>query len=150
GARRGTRKRECARVGIVEPGVVRGASGRRPSCAGGAGAGSMRVGRACGQGGPMAQSASDCALLLNGMAGFDERDSTSLERDDEDFTRHLGQPWAAGNDAGTPPPRARIRRPHPYLPRPPPPAARAADHPPRAPCETPRHAHQAVASPTTV
>ena len=41
------------------------------------------------QGGPMARSAEDCALLLNAMAGFDERDSTSLERDKEDYTREL-------------------------------------------------------------
>ena len=41
------------------------------------------------QGGPMAQNAQDCALLLNAMAGFDPRDSTSLERPDEDFTRDL-------------------------------------------------------------
>ncbi len=32
------------------------------------------------QAGPMARSAEDCALLLNAMAGFDERDSTSLDR----------------------------------------------------------------------
>ena len=31
------------------------------------------------QGGPMAKSAEDCALLLDAMAGFDERDSTSIE-----------------------------------------------------------------------
>ena len=30
------------------------------------------------QGGPMARSAEDCAMLLDAMAGFDERDSTSL------------------------------------------------------------------------
>ncbi len=30
------------------------------------------------QGGPMARGAEDCALLLDAMAGFDERDSTSL------------------------------------------------------------------------
>jgi aspartyl-tRNA(Asn)/glutamyl-tRNA(Gln) amidotransferase subunit A len=30
------------------------------------------------QGGPMARSAEDCAILLDAMAGFDERDSTSL------------------------------------------------------------------------
>jgi aspartyl-tRNA(Asn)/glutamyl-tRNA(Gln) amidotransferase subunit A len=45
------------------------------------------------QGGPMAQSAEDCALLLNAMAGFDARDSTSLEPgkggDKEDFGRDL-------------------------------------------------------------
>ena len=43
------------------------------------------------QGGPMAASAEDCALLLNTMTGFDERDSTSLERPAEDYTRELGE-----------------------------------------------------------
>jgi aspartyl-tRNA(Asn)/glutamyl-tRNA(Gln) amidotransferase subunit A len=46
------------------------------------------------QGGPMAASAHDLALLLNVMAGFDARDSTSLERAPEDYTRLLGQPLA--------------------------------------------------------
>lgn len=41
------------------------------------------------QGGPMAHSAEDCALLLNTMAGFDARDSTSLERASEDYRREL-------------------------------------------------------------
>jgi aspartyl-tRNA(Asn)/glutamyl-tRNA(Gln) amidotransferase subunit A len=41
------------------------------------------------QGGPMAKSAEDCALLLNAMAGFDERDSTSLDRPTEDYARDL-------------------------------------------------------------
>lgn len=31
------------------------------------------------QGGPMAHTAEDCALVLDAMAGFDERDSTSLD-----------------------------------------------------------------------
>lgn len=44
------------------------------------------------QAGPMAQTAEDCALLLNAMAGFDPRDSTSLERDKEDYTRDLTKP----------------------------------------------------------
>jgi aspartyl-tRNA(Asn)/glutamyl-tRNA(Gln) amidotransferase subunit A len=64
------------------------------------------------QGGPMARTAEDLGLLLNGMAGFDPRDSTSLERDPEDYTRELGRPirglriglpaefFAAGADAG--------------------------------------------------
>lgn len=46
------------------------------------------------QGGPIAQTAEDCALLLNVMAGFDERDSTSLEIDKEDYTRDLAKPLA--------------------------------------------------------
>jgi aspartyl-tRNA(Asn)/glutamyl-tRNA(Gln) amidotransferase subunit A len=33
------------------------------------------------QAGPMAHTAEDCALLLDAMAGFDERDSTSLNND---------------------------------------------------------------------
>jgi aspartyl-tRNA(Asn)/glutamyl-tRNA(Gln) amidotransferase subunit A len=41
------------------------------------------------QGGPMAPSAEDCALLLNAMAGFDERDSTSLDHPKEDYRRKL-------------------------------------------------------------
>ena len=46
------------------------------------------------QGGPMAASAEDCALLLNVMAGFDERDSTSLDRPAEDYARDLEKPLA--------------------------------------------------------
>ena len=41
------------------------------------------------QAGPMAKSAEDCALMMNVMAGFDERDSTSLNREKEDYTREL-------------------------------------------------------------
>jgi len=44
------------------------------------------------QGGPMAKSAEDCALLLNAMAGYDERDSTSLDRPTEDYARDLDRP----------------------------------------------------------
>ena len=46
------------------------------------------------QGGPMAASAEDCALLLNTMSGFDERDSTSLDRPLEDYSRDLENPLA--------------------------------------------------------
>ncbi len=44
------------------------------------------------QAGPMAQSAEDCALLLNAMSGFDPRDSTSLEKDVPDYTADLNRP----------------------------------------------------------
>ncbi|MCF7521280.1 Asp-tRNA(Asn)/Glu-tRNA(Gln) amidotransferase subunit GatA [Neisseria sp. ZJ106] len=44
------------------------------------------------QAGPMAQTAEDCALLLNAMASFDPKDSTSLEREQEDYTRDLNRP----------------------------------------------------------
>ena len=58
------------------------------------------------QGGPMARSAEDCALLLNTMAGFDGRDSTSLDRPVEDYTRELsgaaGEKPLAGLKIGLP------------------------------------------------
>ena len=41
------------------------------------------------QGGPMAHSAEDCAILLNTMVGHDPRDSTSLDRPREDYRREL-------------------------------------------------------------
>jgi aspartyl-tRNA(Asn)/glutamyl-tRNA(Gln) amidotransferase subunit A len=44
------------------------------------------------QAGPMANSAEDAALLLNEMAGFDERDSTSVDRDVPDYTASLNNP----------------------------------------------------------
>jgi aspartyl-tRNA(Asn)/glutamyl-tRNA(Gln) amidotransferase subunit A len=43
------------------------------------------------QAGPIAKSAADLALLLNAMAGFDARDSTSVERPKEDYTRLLDE-----------------------------------------------------------
>nr|WP_028456735.1 Asp-tRNA(Asn)/Glu-tRNA(Gln) amidotransferase subunit GatA [Chitinilyticum litopenaei] len=46
------------------------------------------------QGGAFAHTAEDCALLLNVMAGFDDKDSTSLEHAKEDYTRDLNQPLA--------------------------------------------------------
>jgi aspartyl-tRNA(Asn)/glutamyl-tRNA(Gln) amidotransferase subunit A len=44
------------------------------------------------QAGPLAKSADDCAVLLNAFAGFDVRDSTSLNRAPVDFTAELSQP----------------------------------------------------------
>lgn len=41
------------------------------------------------QAGPMAANAEDAALLMNAMSGFDERDSTSVEREVPDYTATL-------------------------------------------------------------
>ncbi len=41
------------------------------------------------QAGPIAKTAEDCALMLNVMADFDERDSTSVKRDKENYTQSL-------------------------------------------------------------
>ena len=47
------------------------------------------------QGGAFGASAEDCALLLGAMTGFDERDSTSLERPTEDYAAALAAPASA-------------------------------------------------------
>ncbi|MBE0507404.1 MAG: Asp-tRNA(Asn)/Glu-tRNA(Gln) amidotransferase subunit GatA [Marinospirillum sp.] len=44
------------------------------------------------QAGPMARSAQDCALLLQHMAGFDQRDSTSIQRTVPDYQNLLDEP----------------------------------------------------------
>ncbi len=58
------------------------------------------------QAGPMARTAEDCALMLNAMAGFDDKDSTSLERTPEDYLRGIsanaGEKPLAGLKIGLP------------------------------------------------
>jgi aspartyl-tRNA(Asn)/glutamyl-tRNA(Gln) amidotransferase subunit A len=66
------------------------------------------------QGGPLGKSAEDLALLLNAMAGFDVRDSTSLERDAEDYTRLLERPLPDA-DAARPLAGLRIGLPRQYF-----------------------------------
>jgi aspartyl-tRNA(Asn)/glutamyl-tRNA(Gln) amidotransferase subunit A len=44
------------------------------------------------QAGPMCQTAQDAAIMLNAMAGFDEQDSTSLQRPTPDYTAELNLP----------------------------------------------------------
>ncbi|MCP4700246.1 MAG: Asp-tRNA(Asn)/Glu-tRNA(Gln) amidotransferase subunit GatA [Gammaproteobacteria bacterium] len=46
------------------------------------------------QGGPLARSAEDAALMLNAMAGFDKRDSTSVDRPVPDFSKSLNDELA--------------------------------------------------------
>lgn len=43
------------------------------------------------QAGPMTHTAEDAALMLNAMAGFDSKDSTSLQVEAEDFTQQLNK-----------------------------------------------------------
>ena len=44
------------------------------------------------QGGPLARTAEDCALMLQAMAGFDAKDSTSVEQPVDDYLAALSQP----------------------------------------------------------
>ena len=49
----------------------------------------IAFGSSLDQGGPLARSAEDCALLLQTMAGFDPRDSTSIDQPVPDYSEQL-------------------------------------------------------------
>ena len=77
---------------IRQPAAHCGVTGIKPTYGRASRYGMIAFASSLDQAGPMAQSAEDCALLLNHMAGFDALDSTSLEMADEDFTRDLHTP----------------------------------------------------------
>ena len=79
---------------IRQPAALCGISGLKPTYGICSRYGMIAFASSLDQAGPMAPTAEDCALLMNVMAGFDERDSTSLEREKEDYTRDLDKPLA--------------------------------------------------------
>lgn len=76
---------------IRQPAALCGITGIKPTYGRVSRFGMIAFASSLDQGGPMAQTAEDCALLLNAMAGFDERDSTSVDRPNEDFARDLNK-----------------------------------------------------------
>lgn len=76
---------------IRQPAAFCGITGIKPTYGSVSRYGMIAFASSLDQGGPMAQTAEDCGLLLNAMVGFDEKDSTSLERKPEDFNRLLNQ-----------------------------------------------------------
>ncbi|MBI4997414.1 MAG: Asp-tRNA(Asn)/Glu-tRNA(Gln) amidotransferase subunit GatA [Rhodocyclales bacterium] len=79
---------------IRQPAALCGLTGLKPTYGVVSRYGMIAFASSLDQGGPMAKSAEDCALLLSAMAGFDERDSTSLQREAEDYARDLAKPLA--------------------------------------------------------
>jgi aspartyl-tRNA(Asn)/glutamyl-tRNA(Gln) amidotransferase subunit A len=77
---------------IRQPAALCGISGIKPTYGLVSRYGMIAFASSLDQGGPMAKTAEDLALLLNVMAGFDPRDSTSLQRDAEDYARDLQKP----------------------------------------------------------
>lgn len=77
---------------IRQPAALCGVTGIKPTYGRVSRFGMIAFASSLDQGGPIAKTAEDCGLLLNAMAGFDERDSTSIERAKEDFTRDLNVP----------------------------------------------------------
>ena len=79
---------------IRQPAALSGICGLKPTYGICSRYGLVAFASSLDQAGPFAQTAEDCALLLNAMVGHDARDSTSLDRPREDYTRDLARPLA--------------------------------------------------------
>ncbi|MCG6939612.1 MAG: Asp-tRNA(Asn)/Glu-tRNA(Gln) amidotransferase subunit GatA [Gammaproteobacteria bacterium] len=77
---------------IRQPAAFCGITGLKPTYGRVSRFGMVAFASSLDQAGPMGQSASDCALLLNAMAGFDEKDSTCIEKDVPDYSADLDKP----------------------------------------------------------
>jgi aspartyl-tRNA(Asn)/glutamyl-tRNA(Gln) amidotransferase subunit A len=75
---------------IRQPASFCGITGIKPTYGRASRYGMIAYASSLDQGGPMARTAEDCALLLSAMCGADlDRDSTSLDMPSEDFTASL-------------------------------------------------------------
>ena len=79
---------------IRQPAALSGVTGLKPTYGLVSRYGMIAFASSLDQGGAMGRSAEDVATLLNAMAGFDARDSTSLDRPAEDYAGALEQPLA--------------------------------------------------------
>jgi aspartyl-tRNA(Asn)/glutamyl-tRNA(Gln) amidotransferase subunit A len=76
---------------IRQPAALSGICGLKPTYGVVSRYGMVAFASSLDQGGPLAKSAADLAAMMNVMAGFDARDSTSLERPREDYGRSLNR-----------------------------------------------------------
>ncbi|HHM05288.1 MAG TPA: Asp-tRNA(Asn)/Glu-tRNA(Gln) amidotransferase subunit GatA [Gammaproteobacteria bacterium] len=76
---------------IRQPAALCGLTGLKPTYGRVSRWGMIAFASSLDQGGPIARTAEDCALLLSAMAGFDHRDSTSVDRPVPDYAAALGQ-----------------------------------------------------------
>ncbi len=74
---------------IRQPAAFTGLAGIKPTYGRCSRYGIVAFASSLDQAGPMARNVEDCAILLNAMAGFDAKDSTSAERAVPDFTKAL-------------------------------------------------------------
>jgi len=75
---------------IRQPAALTGITGLKPTYGRCSRWGMVAFASSLDQAGPMTRSAEDAALMLAGMAGFDERDSTSAQRPVDDYLAALG------------------------------------------------------------
>ncbi len=79
---------------IRQPAAFCGITGLKPTYGRVSRYGMIAYASSLDQGGPMAKTAEDCALLLGAMAGFDERDSTSIDRAVDNYSETLNNDLA--------------------------------------------------------
>ena len=79
---------------IRQPAAFTGLTGLKPTYGRVSRWGMVAYASSLDQGGPIARTAEDCALLLQAMAGFDPKDSTSAEQPVDDYLASLNQPLA--------------------------------------------------------
>ncbi len=77
---------------IRQPAALTGLTGLKPTYGVVSRYGMIAFASSLDQGGILARSAEDAALMLNVMSGFDARDSTSIDRVTEDYGRELEVP----------------------------------------------------------
>ncbi len=75
---------------IRQPASLCGITGLKPTYGRVSRYGMIAYASSLDQGGPLTQTAEDAALIMNVMAGFDEKDSTSVDRAVPDYTKNLG------------------------------------------------------------
>ena len=75
---------------IRQPAALCGISGLKPTYGRVSRWGMIAFASSLDQAGPMARTAEDCAIMLNCMASFDEKDSTSVNQSVPDYTAKLG------------------------------------------------------------
>ncbi|HEB62914.1 MAG TPA: Asp-tRNA(Asn)/Glu-tRNA(Gln) amidotransferase subunit GatA [Gammaproteobacteria bacterium] len=74
---------------IRQPAALCGITGLKPTYGRVSRYGMVAFASSLDQGGPMTRTAEDAAIVLNAMAGFDERDSTSIDKPVPDYSAHL-------------------------------------------------------------
>ncbi len=76
---------------IREPSAFCGVTGIKPTYGRCSRYGIIAFASSLDQAGPICKNVADCAILLNSMAGYDPKDSTSSKRDVPDFSSFIGQ-----------------------------------------------------------